>query len=485
MMKLTSILSQVEVAQIIGNSELSVATIEFDSRKIEPKQLFVAVNGYQVNGHQFIDKAIANGANAIVCEVLPAHLEADVTYVQVSDSAQALGQMASNYYGNPSEKLNLVGVTGTNGKTTTVTLLHQLFKKLGYKAGLLSTIRNYIDSTIVEATHTTPDPIQLNKLLAEMVAVGCDYCFMEVSSHSLNQKRIAGLKFAGAVFTNITQDHLDYHKTFSEYIKAKKLFFDHLGKDAFALVNVDDKNGRIMLQNTAANKQTLALKSMANFRGKVLESHIDGMLVSFDGTEIWTRFIGGFNAYNLLSVYAVALLLNQKRDEVIPALSALESVDGRFQYLKSKSGKLAIVDYAHTPDALENVLATIKEISEGDKKIISVIGAGGNRDKTKRPLMAAVAAKMSNQVILTSDNPRNEKPEDIIDDMRAGVLPPLNNKLLAITNRKEAIKTACMLAQPGDIILVAGKGHETYQEIDGIKHHFDDREVINEIFETE
>jgi UDP-N-acetylmuramoyl-L-alanyl-D-glutamate--2,6-diaminopimelate ligase len=393
--------------------------------------------------------------------------------------------MASNFFNNPSTKLKLVGVTGTNGKTTTVTLLYQLIKKLGFKAGLISTIRNYIDTVIEDATHTTPDPICLNKLLAEMVEVGCDYCFMEVSSHSLHQNRVAGLKFVGAVFTNITQDHLDYHKTFAEYIKAKKLFFDHLEKDAFALVNGDDKNGRIMLQNTLAVKHTMALKSMANFHGKVLEAHIDGMLVSFDNTEIWTQFIGGFNAYNLLSVYAVALLLGFNRDEVIQTLSALEAVEGRFQYLKSKTGKLAIVDYAHTPDALENVLATINEINEADNRIISVVGAGGNRDRTKRPLMAAVAAKMSHQVILTSDNPRNEKPEDIIEEMRAGVLPPLNNKLLAISNRKEAIKTACMLAQSGDIILVAGKGHETYQEIDGVRYHFDDREIINEIFETE
>ncbi len=485
MRNLPDILNKIEVVKIVGDPQIQVRAIEFDSRKVLSDTLFVAVKGYQADGHVFIEKAIAAEASVVVCEVMPDKMSDDITYVQVADSAQALGQLASNFYHNPSDKLKLVGVTGTNGKTTTVTLLYQMFLKLGYKAGLLSTIRNYVHTREVESTHTTPDPVQLNRLLADMLEAGCDYCFMEVSSHALHQKRVAGLKFSGAVFTNITQDHLDYHKTFADYIKAKKLFFDNLENDAFALVNVDDKNGQVMIQNTKASKNTMALKSVANFKGRVLESHIDGMLVAFDNTEIWTRFIGGFNAYNLLSVYAVSLLLNQKRDEIITVLSSLESVDGRFQYLKSKSGKLAIVDYAHTPDALQNVLTTINEIIENNGKIISVVGAGGNRDKTKRPLMAAVAANMSNQVILTSDNPRNEKPEDIIDDMKAGVLPPLNNKLLSITNRREAIKTACALAQPGDIVLVAGKGHETYQEIDGVKHHFDDREVINEIFESE
>ncbi len=485
MKQLNNILKGIEVLQVVGSTKILVQNIEFDSRKVEQNQVFVAVNGYQTDGHKYIESAIANGANSIICEKLPEKNHNNITYIQVADSANALGILASNFYNNPSSKLKLVGVTGTNGKTTTVTLLYQLFEKLGYKTGLLSTIRNYIHTTVVDATHTTPDPVQLNRLLAEMVSVGCDYCFIEVSSHALHQKRVAGLEFSGAVFTNITLDHLDYHKTFAEYINAKKLFFDNLKSNAFALVNVDDKNGRIMLQNTCAKKQTLALKSMANFRARVLESHIDGMLVTFDNTEVWTRFIGGFNAYNLLSVYAVALLLNQNRNEVIQAISSLQPVDGRFQYIKSKTGKLAIVDYAHTPNALKNVLSTIKEMLEGSGKIITVIGAGGNRDKTKRPLMASVAAKFSGQVILTSDNPRNEKPDDIIEDMRAGVLPPLNNKLLAITNRHEAIKTACMLAQPGDIVLVAGKGHETYQEIEGVKHHFDDCEVINEIFENQ
>jgi len=470
---------------MVGNQNPAIGAIQFDSRIVQPNDIFVAVKGFQADGHQFIEKAIQKGASVIVCETMPEVFSKEVTYLQVDDSAFALGKMASNFFDNPSEKLKLIGITGTNGKTTTVTLLHQLFIKLGYKAGLLSTIRNCINNQVVEATHTTPDPVQLNSLLAEMVECGCDFCFMEVSSHAAHQKRIAGLKFSGAVFSNITQDHLDYHKTFAEYIKAKKLFFDGLPTDAFSLVNTDDKNGLVMQQNTQSAKYTYALKSMANFKGKVLESHLDGMLVAFDNTEIWTQFIGGFNAYNLLAVYSVALLLKQDRLEVIQALSSLQPVDGRFQYIKSKSGKLAIVDYAHTPDALENVLNTIREIRESDNKIISVIGAGGNRDKTKRPLMAAITAKLSDHVILTSDNPRDEKPEDIIDDMQVGVLPPYNKKVLVVTQRKEAIKVACMLAHPGDIILVAGKGHETYQEVLGIKHHFDDREVISELFDAE
>ena len=485
MKTLSNILANINVLQTIGDSNITISSIEFDSRKVEKNQLFIAVNGVDTDGHKYIDSAISNGANSILCEKLPEATIDNVTYIVVADSADALGVVSSNYYDNPSSKLKLVGLTGTNGKTTTVTLLYQLFIGLGYKIGLLSTISNFIHDIKVEATHTTPDPIHLNRLLADMVDTGCEYCFMEVSSHALHQKRIAGLKFTGAVFTNITQDHLDYHKTFAEYIKAKKLLFDNLDKSAFALVNTDDKNGMVMLQNTSAKKHTMALKSMANFKVRVIESHIDGMLITLDNTEMWTQFIGGFNAYNILAVYAVAMLLNQDSNEVIQAISVLKSVDGRFQYIKSKTGKLAIVDYAHTPDALKNVLSTIKDINEGGSKIITVVGAGGNRDKTKRPLMASIAAKMSNQVILTSDNPRNEKPEDIIEEMRAGVLPPLNNKLLAITNRREAIRTACSFAQPGDIILVAGKGHETYQEIEGVKHHFDDREIINEFFETE
>lgn len=484
MTALKNILVDLKVVQSVGNLDVLISGIQIDSRKIKSGNVFIAIKGTQSDGHNYISKAIELGAIAIVCEHLPTDKNNDVAYIQVNDAAEASGLLASAYYGYPTRYLKLVGVTGTNGKTTIATLLYQLFTKLGYKSGLLSTISNYVGSAIVEATHTTPDPIQLNSLLADMVETGCDYCFMEVSSHAAHQKRIAGLEFAGGIFTNITQDHLDYHKTLAEYIKAKKLFFDNLPKHAFALVNSDDKNGHIMQQNTKARKLNYALKSMANYRGRIIEPRMDGTLVSFNNTEVWTRFIGGFNVYNLLAVYATALELNQNETEVVQTLSSLETVQGRFQYIKSTQGKIAIVDYAHTPDAVENVLKTILQISQGDKKVITVIGAGGNRDKTKRPLMAAIAAQLSNHVILTSDNPRNEDPEEIINDMREGVLPPLNNKLLSITNRKEAIRTACALAQPGDIILVAGKGHETYQEINGIKHHFDDVEVVTEIFET-
>jgi len=472
------------IQEVHGSATRKIHAIQFDSRKIEPNDLFVAVRGTQADGHAFIEMAIQKGASVIICEELPKTRIPEITYLVVKDSSVALGLLASAFYHHPSQNLKLVGVTGTNGKTTTATLLYQMFRQLGYKAGLLSTIRNYIGNAAIESTHTTPDQLQINALLAEMVDAGCDYCFMEVSSHAAHQHRIAGLQFVGAIFSNITQDHLDYHKTFAEYIKAKKMFFDQLPEGSFALVNADDKNGRVMQQNTKARKFSFGLKSMADFRGRVLESYLDGMLVSFDQTEIWTRFIGGFNAYNLLSVYASALLLGQDREQVVKALSSLNSVDGRFQSIKSPDGKIAIVDYAHTPDALENVLATVQQIREGNNKIITVVGAGGNRDKTKRPLMAAIVARMSDQVILTSDNPRNERPEDIIDDMKAGVLPPYDRKVLSIANRTEAIRTACMLAQPGDIILVAGKGHETYQEINGVKHHFDDREIINKLFET-
>jgi len=481
---LQDILKSVNVLEHDGNLNVQIQNVHIDSRKIETNDLFIAIKGSQVDGHRFIDKAIELGASVIVCEDYPNQRNSKIAYIKVANAADASGFIASSYYGDPSQNLKLVGVTGTNGKTTIATLLYQMFTNLGYKTGLLSTICNYVGSAKVEATHTTPDPIQLNKLLADMVATGCDYCFMEVSSHAAHQKRIAGLHFTGGAFTNITQDHLDYHKTFSEYISAKKLFFDALPKGAFALINNDDKNGNVMLQNTKAKKLTYALKSMANYRGKIIESRMDGTLVQFNNIEIWTRFIGEFNSYNLLAVYGVALELGQNPDEVVQVLSSLQNVPGRFQYLKSPQGKIAIVDYAHTPDAVENVLKTIQQIREGDVKIITVVGAGGNRDKTKRPLMAAIAAKLSNHVVLTSDNPRNENPDDIINDMREGVLPPYNNRLLSITNRKEAIRTACALAQPGDIILVAGKGHENYQEIDGIKHHFDDIEVLSEIFET-
>jgi len=483
-MRLSELIINIKIAETYGNTDIEISGIEFDSRKVAAQNIFVAVAGYNTDGHNYIENAVEKGASAVICEQLPENLYNNITYILVKDSAEALGIIASEFYNNPSENIKLVGITGTNGKTTTATLLYKLFELLGYKTGLLSTIRNYVHTTTIEATHTTPDPVQLNKLLSQMAETGCDYCFMEVSSHALHQKRIAGIKFTGAVFTNITQDHLDYHKTFAEYIKAKKLLFDNLDKDAFALVNIDDRNGKIMLQNTKAKKYTMAQKSIADFNVKLIEADINGMLLTFDNTEVWTKFIGKFNAYNLLSVYAVAVLLNQKRDEVLNTLSSLDSVDGRFQYVKSKSGKLAIIDYAHTPDALENVLNTINDIKENGK-IITVVGAGGNRDKTKRPLMANICAKLSDKVILTSDNPRNEKPEDIIDDMKAGVLPPLNNKLIAITKRDEAIRAACMFANTGDIILVAGKGHETYQEIKGVKHHFNDIEIVEEVFDNE
>jgi UDP-N-acetylmuramoyl-L-alanyl-D-glutamate--2,6-diaminopimelate ligase len=485
MKNIKELLHGIKTVSQSGPIDPVVTNIISDSRQATQNSLFVAVKGTAVDGHSFIDTVIEKGATAIVCEQLPDQMPAKVTFIQVPDSAEALGLIASNWYGRPSEKMKLVGVTGTNGKTTTVTLLHQLTRQMGYKAGLLSTVRNIIDTRVIEASHTTPDPLQLHRLLAEMVEAGCDYCFMEVSSHAAHQKRIAGLKFAGAVFSNLTQDHLDYHKTIAEYLKAKKMFFDGLAPDAFALVNNDDKNGKVMLQNCEARKFTYGLKTMANYKAKVIESHFDGMLIAFDNVEVWTRFIGYFNAYNLLAVYGTALLLGFEKDEMLAAISNLKAVDGRFQYIKSKDNKTAIVDYAHTPDALENVLQTINELREGNQQIITVVGAGGNRDKTKRPLMAAITAKMSDKVILTADNPRNEKPEDIIEDMKAGVLAPLNKKLLCITDRREAIRTACMLANAGDIILVAGKGHETYQEVNGVKHHFDDREILTELFENQ
>jgi UDP-N-acetylmuramoyl-L-alanyl-D-glutamate--2,6-diaminopimelate ligase len=483
-MILSEVIKNIKILNIIGNTDIAVTGIEFDSRKVVKGNVFIAVTGYNSDGHNYIESAAKRGALAIVCEHLPEKADNNIVYILVKDSAESLGIIASSFYNNPSENIKLIGITGTNGKTTTATLLYKLFELLGYKTGLLSTIRNYIHTTAIEATHTTPDPVQLNKLLAHMVNTGCDYCFMEVSSHALHQKRVAGIKFTGAVFTNITQDHLDYHKTFAEYIKAKKLLFDNLNKNAFALVNIDDRNGKIMLQNTKAKKYTMAQKSIADFKVKLVEADINGMMLTFDNTEVWTKFIGKFNAYNLLSVYAVAVLLNQKRDEILNTLSSLSSVDGRFQYIKSKSGKLAIIDYAHTPDALENVLKTINEIKENGK-IITVVGAGGNRDKTKRPVMANICAKLSDKVILTSDNPRNEKPDDIINDMKTGVLPPLNNKLVVITKRDEAIRAACMFASSGDIILVAGKGHETYQEIEGIKHPFNDIEIVTQVFDNE
>lgn len=484
-MNINTLFEDIKVKEWIGDKNVTIADITNDSRKVAKDWLFIAVRGVNVDGHNFIGQVIEAGASVVVCEEAPANRPSNVLFVVVDDSATALGQLASNWYGRPSENLKLVGITGTNGKTTTVTLLHRMTTKLGYKAGLLSTVRNIVVDRAVEATQTTPDPLQLHRLLAEMVEAGCDYCFMEVSSHAAHQRRIAGLKFAGGIFSNLTQDHLDYHKTFADYRDAKKLFFDGLGKDAFAVVNVDDRNGMVMLQNCKAHKHTYALQSMADFKCKVIESSFEGMQLNIDGVDVWTSFVGRFNAYNLLAVYSASILLGFDKTEVLTVLSTLGAVDGRFQCIRSKSGKTAIVDYAHTPDAIENVLNTIKNVTEGEHQIITVTGAGGNRDKTKRPIMASIAVQLSDKVILTSDNPRNEKAEDIIADMKAGVQPPLTSKLLAITDRTEAIRTACMLAQPGDVVLVAGKGHETYQEVNGVKHHFDDREVIKQIFDEE
>ena len=484
-MELNKLFEDIKVKQWIGDKNVTISDIAADSRKVQKNSLFIAVRGVNIDGHKFIGQVVEAGASVVVCEEAPENQAKNVLFVVVENSAIALGQLASNWYGRPSENLKLVGITGTNGKTTTVTLLHRMATQLGYKAGLLSTVRNIVGTREVEATQTTPDPLQLHRLLAEMVEIGCDYCFMEVSSHAAHQHRIAGLKFAGAIFSNLTQDHLDYHKTFADYRDAKKMFFDGLGADAFALVNADDRNGLFMLQNCAASKHTYALQKMADFRAKVLESSFEGMQLEIDGVEVWTSFVGRFNAYNLLAVYSASVLLGFDKTEVLTVLSKLGSVDGRFQCLRSKSGKTAIVDYAHTPDAIENVLNTIKNVTDGNHQIITVTGAGGNRDKTKRPIMAAIATELSDKVILTSDNPRNERPEDIIADMKAGVQAAYAQRVLCITDRTEAIRTACMLAQSGDVVLVAGKGHETYQEVNGVKHHFDDREVIKQIFDEE
>ncbi|OFY19983.1 MAG: UDP-N-acetylmuramoyl-L-alanyl-D-glutamate--2,6-diaminopimelate ligase [Bacteroidetes bacterium GWF2_33_38] len=477
---LSDILKGVKSKQIIGDSNIQINLVCFDSRKVQADDIFVATRGSLTDGHNYIEKALELGAKTIVCEELPSNINKNICYILVHNSSEALGLMASNYFGNPSSKLNLVGITGTNGKTTTVTLLYKLFKELGYKVGLLSTISNYVDIKVIDSTHTTPDAISLNSLLNEMVYAGCEYCFMEVSSHAIAQHRITGLVFKGGIFSNITHDHLDYHKTFSEYLKAKKTFFDNLSASAFALTNVDDRNGKIMLQNTHAVKYSYALKSVADFKIKIIESHFDGMQLNVEGIDVWTSFIGKFNAYNLLAIYSAGVLLNQDKKEILTILSKLKSVNGRFETLRSKNNVTFIVDYAHTPDALENVLNTISEIRNGNENLITVIGAGGNRDKTKRPIMARIAAEKSNKVILTSDNPRNEEPESILNEMYEGVEAQNARKVIRITDRREAIKTACLIAEENDIVLVAGKGHETYQEIKGIKHHFDDKEIINE-----
>lgn len=484
-MKLTEIIQPVTLTETVGCTELDITGIQMDSRLIEPGQLFVAVRGTQTDGHAYIDKAIEKGAAAVVCEQIPEVRQPGVTYLSTPDTEDAVGKLATTFYGDPTSKLDLVGVTGTNGKTTIATLLYDMFRHFGYKVGLLSTVCNYIDGEAIPTDHTTPDPITLNRLLGRMADEGCKYAFMEVSSHSVAQKRIGGLKFAGGIFTNLTRDHLDYHKTVENYLKAKKAFFDGLPKTAFALTNADDKNGMVMVQNTRAKVATYSLRTLCDFKGKVLEDGFEGMLMDINQREVNVQFIGRFNASNLLAVYGAACLLGKQPEEVLIALSLLRPVSGRFDALRSPKGYTAIVDYAHTPDALENVLNAIQEVLDGRGKVITVVGAGGNRDKGKRPLMAQEAVKQSDKVIITSDNPRFEEPQDIINDMLAGVSRENMSRVLAIVERKEAIRTACMLAQPGDVILVAGKGHENYQEVKGVKHHFDDKEVLKEVFDNE
>ncbi|PZX12426.1 UDP-N-acetylmuramoylalanyl-D-glutamate--2,6-diaminopimelate ligase [Breznakibacter xylanolyticus] len=480
--QLSYLLQSVEVSRRVGAMDPMVSRIEFDSRRAAAGVLFVATRGTHTDGHLYIDKAIDAGVVAVVCEQLPQSLRESVVYVQVENSSKALGELASAFYDHPSAQLKLVGVTGTNGKTTIATLLYRLTMQLGYKAGLFSTVANYIVDERMDATHTTPDAVNLNRMMAEMVAAGCDYCFMEVSSHAVDQHRIAGLKFEGAIFTNLTRDHLDYHLTFDAYLKAKKAFFDGLSAEAFAIVNADDKNGLVMLQNTKARKYTYSMRSMADFRGRVVEAMFEGMQLEMDGKELWTSFVGHFNVQNLLAVYGAAVLMGHERDEVLTALSALQPVDGRFETIRSVFGVTAVVDYAHTPDALKNVIETINAIREGAQQLITVVGAGGDRDNGKRPVMAAEAVKGSTRVILTSDNPRSEEPDEIIRQMMEGVAFADRIKVVAITNRREAIRTACMMAQKGDVVLIAGKGHETYQEVKGVRHHFDDREVVREVF---
>lgn len=468
--------------ELSGDGEILISGIAFDSRKVEPGFLFVAQRGTHADGHLYIAAAVARGAVAVVCETFPDERQSGVLYVRVEDAGEALGWIAAAWHDFPSEKIKVVGVTGTNGKTSIATLSYRLFTQLGFPSGLISTISVIIGTTAETATHTTPDALRLQEILAAMAGAGCAYCFMEVSSHAVVQKRIAGIRFSGGIFTNLTHDHLDYHKTFAEYLRAKKAFFDGLDETAFALTNLDDKNGPVMVQNCRAAVHTFSTRAMAGFRCKVLESHFEGMLVTIDGREVWLRFVGKFNASNLLAVYGTAVLLGRDPGEVLEIISELTPVQGRFEAIRSREGIMAIVDYAHTPDALKNVLSAIGEIRSGTQKVITVVGAGGDRDRTKRPEMAREALQGSDRVILTSDNPRTELPEAIIHDMEAGIDQANRHRVISIVNRREAIKTACMMASPGDIILVAGKGHENYQEINGIKTHFDDKEVLSEIF---
>jgi UDP-N-acetylmuramoyl-L-alanyl-D-glutamate--2,6-diaminopimelate ligase len=477
---LRDILYKADLLETHGVVDKEIFAVEFDSRRVKPGVLFVAVKGLTTDGHLFIPKAIESGATAIVCEEIPAEIPEAVTFIRVKKSALALGIIASNFFDHPSRKIKLIGVTGTNGKTTVVTLLHDLFSQLGYACGMISTVRNLVGKTEIPANYTTPDPVQLNGLLNQMVDAGCEYAFMEVSSHAVVQHRIAGLVFAGGLFTNLTHDHLDFHKTFSEYLKAKKTFFDQLEPQAFAITNLDDKNGWVMLQNTRAEKKSYSLRTMADFKGKLLENGFAGLQLLIEGKEVWCKLVGEFNAYNLLAVYAVARMLNREQDEVLTYLSNCLPAEGRFDFFTGKEGIIGIVDYAHTPDALENVLNTIGAIRNGTEKLITVVGCGGNRDAAKRPAMAAIAAKLSNKVILTSDNPRFEEPEQIIEEMKAGLDPVTSRKTITVVNRREAINAACAMAAAGDIILVAGKGHEKYQEIKGVKHPFDDKEILKE-----
>ena len=481
-MKLQDLLKNIQPVEIAGDVETEVTGVNIDSRKIKDSHLFVAMKGTQVDGHKFIPKAIELGAKSILCEDMPEEKVEGVTYVKVESTEDAVGKVATLFYGDPSKKLKLVGVTGTNGKTTIATLLYNMFTRLGYKCGLLSTVCNYVVDEAIPADHTTPDPIELNALLARMVEAGCSYAFMECSSHAIAQKRIGGLTFAGGLFTNLTRDHLDYHKTFENYRDAKKAFFDNLPKEAFAVTNADDKNGMVMVQNTKAKVKTYSTRTMADFKGRIIECHFEGMYLDIDGHEVGVHFIGKFNVSNLLAVYAAAVLLGQKPEDVLVTLSTLHSVNGRLEPIHAPEGYTAIIDYAHTPDALENVLAAIHEVLDGKGHVITVCGAGGNRDKGKRPLMAQEAVKQSDKVIITSDNPRFEEPQDIINDMLAGLNTQQMKKVITIVDRREAIRTACMMAQKGDVVLIAGKGHENYQDVKGVKHHFDDHEVVKEMF---
>lgn len=480
---LKDILYKVAIESVTGSTEIAINQLNFDSRKVENNDVFIAIRGTISDGHDFIEKAIGLGATAVICDTLPTSLINGVTYVCVKDTNAALAFMAANYFGNPSQKLKLVGITGTNGKTTIASLLYQLFKKAGFKVGLLSTVKILVDDVEYKATHTTPDSITINHFLKEMVDADVEYCFMEVSSHGIHQKRTEALNFKGGIFTNLSHDHLDYHPTFAEYRDVKKTFFDHLPSDAFALTNIDDKNGQVMLQNTSARKLTYALKTYSDYKAQILENQLSGLLLKINGNEVWVKLIGTFNAYNLLAIYGTAVELGLDSLEVLRLMSELESVSGRFQYIVSNTNITAIVDYAHTPDALENVLNTINDVRTNNEQLITVVGCGGNRDTAKRPVMANIATELSDKVILTSDNPRNEEPEAIIQEMEKGIQAQNYKKVLSITDRLQAIKTACQLAQPNDIILIAGKGHETYQEIKGVRHDFDDMKNVKEILD--